>query len=129
QKATETGACDASPTSLLTQSQTLTSNATGSGSVMQSENATDGGPNVSLDIEQNQSPAFVGNTSVSGANRAGFSQTNALTAVALTAAGAVSQTQSSPNGGLLATVNQFSHDASNISTIEAVQNETQCEHA
>jgi hypothetical protein len=129
QNATATGACDTSPTSLLTQSQTLTSNATGSGSVMQSENATDGGPNVSLDIAQNQSPGFLGNISVSGVNRAGFSQTNALTAVALTAAGPVSQTQSSPNGGLLATVNQFSHDASNISTIEAVQNETQCEHA
>jgi hypothetical protein len=84
---------------------------------------------VSLDIAQNQSPGFLGNISVSGVNRAGFSQTNALTAVALTAAGPVSQTQSSPNGGLLATVNQFSHDASNISTIEAVQNETQCEHA
>jgi hypothetical protein len=66
---------------------------------------------------------------VSGANIARFSQKNALTAVAITLNGPVSQTQSSANGGLLATVNQFSHDATNTSTIEATQIEEQCEHA
>jgi len=129
QNATLTGTTGGCGSSALTQNQTLTSNATGSSSVMQSENATDSGPNVSLDIKQNQSPGFLGNLSVSGANIARFSQKNALTAVAITPNGPVSQTQSSANGGLLATVNQFSHDATNTSTIEATQIEEQCEHA
>jgi hypothetical protein len=129
QNATLTGTTGGCDSSALTQNQTLTSNATGSSSVVQSENATDSGPNVSLDIKQNQSPGFLGNLSVSGANIARFSQKNSLTAVAITPNGPVSQTQSSANGGLLATVNQFSHDATNTSTIEATQIEEQCEHA
>jgi hypothetical protein len=129
QNATMAGGCDTDSSSALTQVQTLTSNATGSGLVTQNENATDSGPNVSLDIKQNQSPGFLGNPSVSGANIARFSQKSALTAVAITPTGGVNQWQSSPNGGLLATVNQFSHDASNTSTIDATQIEEQCEHA
>jgi hypothetical protein len=118
-----TWGCDS--TNPLTQSQTLSSTVTGTGSITQNENAAGSGPNLSLDIKQNQSPTFVG--SASGANTAAFSQTNALTAIAITPAGPVNQTQSSsPNGGLLATVNQFSHD---FSTIDASQTETQCEHA
>jgi hypothetical protein len=121
--ATPTGSCDqANP---LTQIQTLTSGATGSASITQNENAADSGANVSLDIKQNQSPGFVG--SATGANTSAFTQTNTLTAIASTSpTGAVSQTQSSPNGGLLATVNQFSHG---VSTSAATQIETQCEHA
>jgi hypothetical protein len=112
--------------SALTQSQTLTSGATGSGSITQNENnvdsnpasCLDSGPNVCLDIAQN---------STSGVNTSAFTQTNTLTAIASTTpAGPVSQTQSSPNGGLLATVNQFSHG---VSTSAATQTETQCEHA
>ena len=111
--------------SALTQSQTLTSSATGPGSITQNQNnadsnpasCLDGGPNVCLDIAQN---------STSGANTSAFNQTNTLTAIASTPIGPVSQTQSSPNGGLLATVNQFSHG---VSTSVANQTETQCEHA
>src|SRR5256886_3606525 len=129
--ATPTGSCDqANP---LTQTQTLTSGATGSGSITQNENAAssnpasclDSGPNVCLDIKQNQSPEFFG--SATGANTSAFTQTNTLTAIASTSPTAsVSQTQSSPNGGLLATVNQFSQG---LSTSAATQTETQCEHA
>jgi hypothetical protein len=112
--------------SALTQTQTLTSGATGSGSITQNENnadsnpasCLDSGPNVCLDIAQN---------STSGVNTSAFNQTNTLTAIASTTpTGPVSQTQSSPNGGLLATVNQFSHG---VSTSVATQTETQCEHA
>jgi hypothetical protein len=120
--ATPTGNCDeANP---LTQTQTLTSGITGSASITQNENATDTGANVELHIKQNQGPVF--NTSASGANKSAFNQTNTLTAIASTPAGPVNQTQSSPNGGLLATVNQFSHG---ISASVANQTETQCEHA
>jgi hypothetical protein len=112
--------------SALTQSQTLASGATGSGSITQNENnvdsnpasCLDSGPNVCLDIAQN---------STSGVNMSAFTQTNTLTAIASTTpTGPVSQTQSSPNGGLLATVNQFSQG---VSTSVATQTETQCEHA
>jgi hypothetical protein len=123
QNATTAGVCGA-PGSLLTQAQTLTSRATGGGAITQNENAAASGPNMLLDIAQNQSPGFLG--SASGANRAAFSQTNSVVAVARTLVGPVSQTQSSPVGGLEATVNQFSHD---VSTIVAQQTETQCEHA
>jgi hypothetical protein len=123
QNATTAGFC-AAPGSLLTQAQTLTSRATGRGAITQNENAAASGPNMLLDIAQNQSPGFLG--SASGANRAAFSQTNTLTAIARTPVGPVNQTQTSPVGGLEATVNQFSHD---VSTIVAEQTETQCEHA
>ena len=120
QGSTAAGDC-AVPT--LAQKQTLTSTATGSGPITQNENATDSGPNMSLDIEQNQGSSS-GNAS--GENTAAFSQTNTLTAVANTPAGPVTQTQSSLNGGLSAKVNQFS---SAKSTAIANQTETQCEHA
>ena len=123
QNATPAGACDA-PGSLLMQVQTLTSRAAGSGPITQNENAAASGANMLLDIAQNQSPGFLG--SASGANRAAFSQTNTLTAIARTPVGPVNQTQTSPVGGLEATVNQFSHD---VSAIVAEQTETQCEHA
>jgi hypothetical protein len=129
--ATQAGACDeANP---LMQSQTLTSGITGSASITQNENAVasnpasclDSGPNVCLDIKQNRSVGFLG--SATGVNTSAFVQTNSLTAIASTTpTGPVSQTQSSPTGGLLATVNQFSHG---MSTSHATQTETQCEHA
>lgn len=108
----------------LMQTQTLLSKASGSGSITQNQNKSPSGPNVSLNIAQNQSPGFLG--VASGVNTANFTQENTLTAIASTPAGPVTQTQSSPDGGLQAIVNQFSHD---ISTITAKQTETQCEEA
>ena len=122
-----TADCSANP---LTQNQKLTSTATGSGPIIQYENQSGSTlPNVYLDIEQNQSTGFKGNASVSGVNKAVFSQTNALTAIAVTPNGAVNQTQSSASGGIQAIVNQWSHDDTHPSTISATQTETQCEHA
>jgi len=108
----------------LTQTQTLTSNVKGTGSITQRQNALNLGANVALDIEQNQSNGFFGTST--GPNVATFSQTNALTAVASTPAGPVNQTQSSVNGGILAQVNQDSRD---VSTADALQNEVQCADA
>ena len=114
----------------LTQSQLLNSIAGGSGAVTQNENASNGGANMTIDIEQNQSPGFkcTGPTTCpsSGPNGANFSQTNTLTAVANSKNGPISQTQSSVNGGLLGTINQ---DSSDVSTANATQKETQCEDA
>jgi hypothetical protein len=124
EKAFTTGSCDAS--NPLSQTQTLTSTATGSGSITQNQNAADTGPNLSLDIEQNQSAGFLNDAGTSGANTAPFTQTSTLTSIAATPAGPVTQTQSSPSGGILAKVNQFSHG---LSTANATQTETQCEDA
>jgi hypothetical protein len=123
QNATTAGACGAQG-SPLTQAQTLTSRTTGGGAITQNENAAASGANMLIDIAQNQSPGFFG--SASGVNTAAFAQTNDLVAIARTPVGPVNQTQTSPVGGLEATVNQFSHDES---TIVAEQTETQCEHA
>lgn len=107
----------------VTQSQTLTSTVTGSGQITQNENAADNGANVTFDIEQNQG---AGKGVASGTNTATFVQTNALTAIANSTHGPVVQTQSSGNGGLLATINQ---DSSGVSTATSTQTETQCEDA
>jgi hypothetical protein len=131
-KATGTGKsttydCD---TSALSQDQTLTSTATSKGAVVQRQNAADSGPNLTLDIEQNQGSAFLNNVSVTGRNKVSFKQTNTLTAIA-NAPGAT-QIQGSPSGGILAAVNEYSYgtDASSgLSTADAVQVETQCEDA
>jgi hypothetical protein len=139
--ATSVGGCVNPDEPSLTQTQRLTSIATGTGLITQNENDTlspcgDGFTgdyaNMCLDIEQNQNPKGVG----SGANYATFAQTNTLTAVANTPAGPVTQTQSSicPDppgdcvmpGGLVGTVNQ---DSSLQSTANATQTETQCEDA
>jgi len=114
----------------LTQDQSITSKASGSGAITQKQNAAAGGPNMLLDIQQNQSSGFLG--TATGQNTSAFSQTSTLTAVATTPAGSVTQTQSSLAGGLQATVNQFSQDnnapgPANTST--AIQDEVQCEHA
>jgi hypothetical protein len=109
----------------LTQTQTLTSTATGSGAITQNQNVASSGPNVLLDIEQNQGEEFLG--SAHGPNIVDFSQTNSLTAIANTRpAGSVNQTQSSSTGGIQAMVNQDSRD---VSTAVAYQKETQCEDA
>jgi hypothetical protein len=121
-RATASGTCDADGTA-LTQDQTLTSTATGTAGITQNQNSVDTGPNVSLDIAQNKSGGFEGAT---GPNTAKFNQTNTLNAIANTPAGPVSQTQSSANGGILATVNQNSQVGS---TAIATQTETQCEDA
>ncbi len=119
--ATSAGSCAGDR---LMQIQTLTSKASGSGLITQNQNASSGGPNVLLDIKQNQSEGFLG--VASGFNTAKFTQSNTLTAVASTPAGPVNQTQSSAVGGIQATVNQFS---TSPSTIDALQDETQCEDA
>jgi hypothetical protein len=121
QNAASNGTC---ASGALDQTQTLSSTATGTMSITQNENAAANGPNMLLDIEQNQDPSVFG--SATGENHAAFSQTNTLTAVAVTPAGFVSQTQSSDGGGIQAKVNQFSHD---VSTATANQTETQCVHA
>ncbi len=121
ESATSLGACTGAA---LTQAQTLSSTATGSGPITQNLNSVDSGANVTLDIKQNQSAGFYG--TAHGPNNATFSQTNSLQAIANTPAGPVSQTQSSTNGGLLATVNQ---DSRQVSTADATQVETQCEDA
>ena len=108
----------------VTQTQKLTSTATGSGRITQNQNASDNGPNVLLDIEQNQGAGFFG--SAEGPNNVDFTQTNSLTAIANTPVGRVDQTQSSSTGGIQAMVNQDSRD---ISTAIANQQETQCEDA
>jgi hypothetical protein len=122
-RATASGNCDADGTA-LTQDQTLTSTATGTAGITQNQNSVDTGPNVALDIAQNQTAGFFG--IATGANSAKFNQTNTLTAIANTPVGPVSQTQSSANGGILARVNQDSRD---VSTAHATQTETQCEDA
>ena len=116
------GSCNQTSTH-LTQSQTITQYATGSGKITQLENTANSGPNLDLDIEQNQTTGFGTN---SGTNAAAFAQDNTLTAVARTPIGPVIQTQSTANGGLQAKVNQFSHAHSSA---DASQTETQCEHA
>jgi hypothetical protein len=119
-----TGACDSSPTSPLTQTQTLASTATGSGPITQNQNSVDSGANMAVDIKQNQSAGFFG--TATGKNFANFDQTNTLSAIANTPVGPVNQTQSSANGGILARVNQDSRD---VSTANATQTETQCQDA
>jgi hypothetical protein len=121
--ATSSGTCGSAP---LTQTQTLTSTATGSGAITQNQNAADNGPNMLLDIEQNQGAGFLG--VAHGPNNVDFTQTNRLTAIANTSSpvGPVNQTQSSSTGGIQAMVNQDSRD---ISTAIANQRETQCEDA
>jgi hypothetical protein len=118
-----TGACAAAG-SPLKQTQILTSTATGGGPITQNQNSVDTGPNIALDIKQNKSAGFVG--TATGKNVANFEQTNTLSAIANTPVGRVDQTQSSANGGILATVNQ---DSRGLSTANATQVETQCEDA
>jgi hypothetical protein len=117
------GVCDSASTP-LTQAQSLTSTATGSGPITQNQNSVDTGPNMALDIAQNQSAGFFG--TATGMNTANFVQTNTLSAIANTPVGPVNQTQSSANGGILAGVNQ---DSRGRSTANATQMETQCEDA
>ena len=110
----------------LSQTQTLSSIATSKGSIIQNENKAGSVPNLRLDIRQNCPTLGVCvEGTATGENKAFFTQTNALTAVANSPAGAT-QWQSSENGGLLATVNQ---DSRNVSTAIARQKETQCEDA
>jgi hypothetical protein len=120
--ATSSGGCDT--TAPLTQTQKLSSTATGSGAITQNQNVADNGPNVVLDIEQNQGAGFLG--VAHGPNYVDFTQTNSLKAIANTPVGPVNQTQSSSTGGIQAMVNQDSRD---ISTAIANQEETQCEDA
>jgi hypothetical protein len=122
QEATTTG--DSCVGGSLTQKQSLTSSVTGTGSITQNENvAPNNGANIALDIEQNQGIAHP----ASGENKAVFTQTSNLSAVASTLSGGeVHQTQGSNPGGLLAKVNQYSTDPS---TANATQTEIQCEHA
>lgn len=123
--AVSTGKSAACATSALSQYQLLTSTATGKGTVVQKQNALDNGANVDLSIKQNQGADFLNNAGVIGENTVAFSQTNSLTAIANAPTGAT-QIQSSPNGGILAAVNQWS---TGLSTANANQEETQCQDA
>lgn len=114
------GSCASGP---LDQKQTITSKATGSASITQNQNTADSGPNMVVDIQQNQGAGFL--DVATGANDAKFNQTNTLVAIAV-GQGPVSQTQSTSNGGIEGTINQFSQDPS---TIVVNQTETQCVHA
>jgi len=116
-----TTTADACTGSSLVQNQTLTSAVTGSGPITQNENIQNSA-NIALDIRQNQDIAHP----ASGENKAVFTQTSNLGAVASTPSGPVNQTQGSNPGGLLAKVNQYSTD---LSTANATQTETQCAHA
>jgi hypothetical protein len=118
QSATSGGACTGST---VTQSQTLTSTATGTGPITQNEDAGNNGFNLSLDIEQNQHTP-----SATGSNTSNFTQTSNQNAVANTPAGPVTQTQTSPSGGILAAVNQ---NSTGLSSSVATQTEVQCEDA
>src|SRR5256714_10298776 len=126
--ATASGTCDlvpASPTYVLNQAQTLSSTATGTGSIIQNENAANKGANMTLAITQNQNAG----TGPFGPNTATFNQTNSLNAIANgpgTVSQPVSQTQSSVNGGGPAAVDQSGPRGS---TASATQKETQCEDA
>jgi hypothetical protein len=121
QNATNSGGGDCAA-GALDQEQTITSKATGTMNITQNQNATNAGPNQVLNIAQNQSAGFGDAT---GENSAVADQTNTLRAIAI-GPGPVSQTQSSLNGGIEATVNQFSHD---VSTAVITQVEEQCVHA
>jgi hypothetical protein len=113
--------CDDADASELTQSQTLESIATGTAAITQNQNAANSGPNMLLDIGQNENTP-----SASGANTVRFSQTSDLSATAFTPNGPVTQIQSSANGGLKATVDQHSSGESHAFPN---QEETQTEHA
>jgi hypothetical protein len=105
----------------LTQSQELASVARGTAAITQKQNFAGSGPNVLLDIGQNENTP-----SASGANTVRFSQTSVLSATAFTPNGPVTQIQSSESGGLKATVDQHSSGESHAF---ANQEETQTEHA
>jgi hypothetical protein len=121
QNASTSGSCGGDA---LNQSQTLTSTARGSSTITQRQNAAGSGPNMLLNIQQNQADTFKG--SASGASSAAWSQTNTLTAFAISPAGPVTQVQSSADGGLEANVDQFS---TTPSVIDSHQTETQCARA
>jgi hypothetical protein len=120
QKATDAGACTSG--TQLEQSQTITSTARGSMDITQKQNAAPGGPNMLLNIQQNQADTYHG--SASGVNTAAWSQTSKLTAFAVSPVGSVTQVQSTVDGGLEANVEQFS---TTPSVIDSQQTETQCE--
>jgi len=115
------GSCD--PANPITQNQTLTATNKGPAKLTQKQNAASKGANVTIDIAQNQGVAY---GVASGTNDANFVQNSTTTAIANSANGPISQTQSSVNGGLLGTINQ---DSSGGSTATTTQNEIQCEDA
>jgi hypothetical protein len=110
----------------LNQAEIISSDATGSAQITQNLNAAGSTPNMSLDIQQNKNGAYGIGT---GASTANFIQTNTLSAVASTTStvGPVNITESSPNGGIDASVNQFSTNGTLI--INATQLEEQCARA
>jgi hypothetical protein len=132
QGADATGACSGDT---IVQNQTFSSTAYGTGPITQLQN--DGGdavpgPNLTLNLKQNQGPGYL--NVAGGTNTMDFSQVSTLVADAsggldgsgFSTNGPVSQTQGKPDGGLEATVKQFS---TVHSTIDANQAENQCEHA
>jgi hypothetical protein len=130
--ATLTGGCTGSA---IFQNQALSSTAYGTGPITQLQNDKDDpvpGPNLTLVINQNQRVGYL--NVAGGTNTMTFSQVNTQVADAsggldgsgFQTDGPVTQTQGKPDGGIEATVNQFSTDPS---TITANQEENQCAHA
>jgi hypothetical protein len=113
----------------MTQWQSIVSKANGSMGITQNQNTLGSRPNMVVDVEQNQSPGYLG--SASGANNMALDQTNTLAAIAI-GPGPVSQTQSTTGGGLETTLNQFSHNTpeSGLKNTAVVnQFERQCVHS
>ncbi|MDX6479548.1 MAG: hypothetical protein QOG85_58 [Gaiellaceae bacterium] len=121
ESATSDGQCTGAA---ITQRQTVSSSLNVPKSLIEKQNAASKGANVAIDIEQNQSAGFLG--TALGQNSVNFDQYTALTAIGNSSNGPVVQTQSSPTGGLLGTVNQDSDD---VSTATTTQTEIECEDA
>jgi hypothetical protein len=131
--ATSAGVCNGG--SPLTQNQALSSTGYGTGPVTQLQNDSGDpvpGPNLNLNIKQNQGAGYL--NIAGGTNTTDFKQlstqvadaSGGLTGSGFSTNGPVTQTQGKADGGLQATVNQFSTAPS---TINAAQEENQCEHA
>jgi hypothetical protein len=111
------------------QSQAIVSNARGSAAINQNLNRIGSVPNMIANIEQNQNSGFAN----SGQNTALLNQTNILGTVANGPGPSVQQKLGTANGGLEATVNQFSHNDPPspllVNTSDVNQMEIQCVHA
>ena len=115
--ATSGGTCTGNS---ITQRQTLDSNLSATRFIRQNQNLSGTGANVSLEIEQNQSPFGTGE-----GNDSNFYQYAKESAVANTP-GTVRQFQSTAEGGVDGTVNQ---DSPRVSTVTATQVKHQCVQA
>lgn len=107
--------------SALVQDQLVVERATSAAGVTQSADGETAGPNLSLDIQQNEATA-----NATGTNYSSFRQMGLLRTTAVTRSGPVAQDESTTAGGLYATLDQFS---TGLSRSYAAQSETQYEAA